>query len=92
MQAALLMNQLRATSSAASSSSATCDTSKLLALAAAAAAAAATASTPRETSKGQKKSKIKLTPEELAAAEKSLSLHPELTIEPIFKSLQPQAK
>lgn len=38
------------------------------------------------------KERSKLTPEELEAAEKSIGAHPELTIEPIFRSLKPDAR
>lgn len=104
MQAALLMNKLKAGAAAA-------ETSKLLA--AAAAVASSSSSEKKKANKGGKNlgmgdklnkntvasllaksrelSGAKLTPEELENAERSWT-SPELTIEPIFKSLKPDSR
>lgn len=96
IQAALLMNKLKAAGAGATAS----ETSRLLAIAAAA-AQQASYSTPTSSRAGSRKSKkttvasmlkerSKLTPEEIEMAENSV--HPELTIEPIFRHLQPNAR
>lgn len=92
MQAALLMNKLKDAGAGATAS----ETSRLLAIAAAAAQQASTP-TPSTSKRKSKKTTVasmlrersKLTPEELEMAEQSV--HPELTIEPIFRSMQPNA-
>ena len=85
------MNKLKDAGAGATAS----ETSRLLAIAA---AAAQQASAPAPSGSSRRKSKkttvasmlrerSKLTPEELERAEQSV--HPELTIEPIFRSMQP---
>ena len=90
VQAALLMNKLKSAGTGITAS----ETTRLLAIA----AAAAQQQQQPTSSKGRKskkstvasmlKERSKLTPEELERAE--LSVHPELTIEPIFRNLQPR--
>lgn len=105
MQAALLMNKLKAGAAAA-------ETSKLLAAAAAASTASSSSGERKKANKGKnlgmgdklnkntvasllaksrELSGAKLTPEELENAERSWT-SPELTIEPIFKSLKPESR
>ena len=87
------MNKLKDAGAGATAS----ETSRLLAIAA---AAAQQASAPAPSGSSRRKSKkttvasmlrdrSKLTPEELEQAEQSV--HPELTIEPIFRNMQPTA-